>query len=662
MLAFTALHSQNNPHEPLGYKNAKYTFDKAGFESMSDQLYKKYDTLFEDKTYLRSYVKATGLNYEELKSYGRMYDNWDEATAYLEKLVTYMLRGKYNEAVKVIIVRDPEINAYMNGTGIIYVNVGLLAETTTEAELIAVLGHEFGHYVKNHSPKKYITYKEHLSKATIAGSIGYPGADFVKQRAISGIYAESREAEEEADAVSLSILQDAGYNIEGAASFFKKTLVHERKAMIAKKKYPAPYYKTHPATDLRLKKAEKEAKKATAAGKDFQVNELLFRKMKMQAADETIRLQLSDLDLQEAVESCYKQLLLNPGDEYYLFYLNEGLRRFITENPAESDNYFITGQYNVMSKMIPKDQLPKVNLSRKKIQPSEFSKLIQYQYAYLLFNNEPAAEQLSPGSLINNDTLEFITNREALDYFISCQEKKQQNSVNYTKSLLSGSPKENISSQLSVLNAYNNLYNDTTSAADTNYYVIPLSIDYMTSSFMGLPEGSSDAYRQTVEALSTYATGSFKVFDLDTLEIAERAAMYHFLSAMRTYGLSTKQINSFYSNKANAYYDMYTYKNLPAWKLYPEICGILAKYHLNKIIFIDVYFVEKAGLPFGKKEITFSNYYLDFRNNDFSNQFYVERSMQWAFQKGGFSGTTMASRIVSNSKNFIVDIKRKRTK
>src|SRR6218665_350279 len=293
------LYAQNSTHTFLGYRNTRYTFDTASYESMSDLLYKKYDPLFENKTYLQSYVKVTGQSFEALKSSGNMHDSWDEATAYLEKLVAHMLRSRYNEAVKVIIVRDPEINAYMNGTGNIYVNTGLLAEVNTEAELVSVLAHEFGHYIKNHSPKSYITYSENIARATTANTFGYPGSDFVKQRALSDIYSESREAEEQADSISLSLMRNAGYNMEGAGNFFKGMLMHERKGIIAKEKHPVTYYKTHPATDLRLKKAEREAKAAAGTGKDFLVDELIFHKIKMQAADEVIRLELANLDLQE---------------------------------------------------------------------------------------------------------------------------------------------------------------------------------------------------------------------------------------------------------------------------------------------------------------------------------------------------------------------------
>lgn len=59
------------------------------------------------------------------------------------------------EAVRIYVVRDPIFNASMTPNGTMRVYSGLLMRVRNEAELAAVLGHEFGHFEKRHSLNKF---------------------------------------------------------------------------------------------------------------------------------------------------------------------------------------------------------------------------------------------------------------------------------------------------------------------------------------------------------------------------------------------------------------------------------------------------------------------------------------------------------------------------
>lgn len=81
----------------------------------------------------------------------------DEITIYLNKVLDKVLEKHQSlrRELRVYAVRSADFNAYTTNNGIIFVNMGLLAELATEAQLAYVLAHEIVHYVENHVRKDY---------------------------------------------------------------------------------------------------------------------------------------------------------------------------------------------------------------------------------------------------------------------------------------------------------------------------------------------------------------------------------------------------------------------------------------------------------------------------------------------------------------------------
>ena len=71
----------------------------------------------------------------------------------------------------------------------------------------------------------------------------------------------------------------------------------------------------------------------------------MFTKIKMQAIDECVKLMLEEQEFENCIELCYRQLLQYPDDEFYLFYINEALRRYLLSEPKQALNLFITSRY-----------------------------------------------------------------------------------------------------------------------------------------------------------------------------------------------------------------------------------------------------------------------------------------------------------------------------
>jgi predicted Zn-dependent protease len=114
------------------------------------------------------------------------------------------------------VVDDPVVNAFALPGGFIYVTRGLLGHLTSEAELVAVLGHEIGHVTGRHSVEQMS--KQQLAQVgLIAGAIASPElADRYGSLAQAGLglmfLKYGRDDEREADALGLRYLTRERYD------------------------------------------------------------------------------------------------------------------------------------------------------------------------------------------------------------------------------------------------------------------------------------------------------------------------------------------------------------------------------------------------------------------------------------------------------------------
>lgn len=71
---------------------------------------------------------------------------------YIDKIVDELLKNdpKLREQIQCYILNSTDVNAFSTKEGILYVNLGLLAQVSNEAELAFVLGHEIAHYACKH--------------------------------------------------------------------------------------------------------------------------------------------------------------------------------------------------------------------------------------------------------------------------------------------------------------------------------------------------------------------------------------------------------------------------------------------------------------------------------------------------------------------------------
>ena len=135
--------------------------------------------------------------------------------------------------VKVVLVNDDSINAFVAGGQIVYVHSGTLQAAKTANEVQGVIAHELGHITGGHVSLAGRGAQEAtgisilsmvLGLAAMAAGAGEAGAGVLaagQQAAISKYLAFSRQQEASTDAAGAKYLNSAGISGKGYLNFFK---------------------------------------------------------------------------------------------------------------------------------------------------------------------------------------------------------------------------------------------------------------------------------------------------------------------------------------------------------------------------------------------------------------------------------------------------------
>jgi beta-barrel assembly-enhancing protease len=175
------------------------------------------------------------------------------------------------QATRLYIVRVPQFNASMAPNGVTIVNTGLLLRMRDEAQLAAVLGHEFTHFENRHSLRLFKDIRKKTDALSWLSFLPIPYLGMASQIALIGsVFSFSRDMEREADAGSIDELAKHGYDPRAASAIWSQ-LGAEMDATAAERKHKSQKEKsgglfaTHPRTTDRMATlAELAAAKATA--------------------------------------------------------------------------------------------------------------------------------------------------------------------------------------------------------------------------------------------------------------------------------------------------------------------------------------------------------------------------------------------------------------
>jgi len=182
------------------------------------------------------------------------------------------------EGVRVHIVANRELNAFVTGGENIFINTGLIQAAESSGEILGVLAHETGHIVGGHLNRTREAMKGASIQAMVAMVLGIAAmaageGDQGAAIAVGGQYAAqqsllkySRTQESIADQTAITLLADAGYSPAGLLKLLER--MRGQEALVTARQ--DAYVRSHPLARNRI--ATLRAAVSTAsAGRDLSV-------------------------------------------------------------------------------------------------------------------------------------------------------------------------------------------------------------------------------------------------------------------------------------------------------------------------------------------------------------------------------------------------------
>ncbi|MGX7951844.1 M48 family metalloprotease [Tsuneonella sp. HG249] len=142
---------------------------------------------------------------------------------YVREVLCRAVSEERCRSVRLYIVRTPYFNASMAPNGLTIVNTGLLLRMRNEAQLAAVLGHEFTHFENRHSLRLFKDIRKKTDALSWLSFIPIPYLGMASQIALIGsVYSFSRDMEREADAGSIDEMVRGGYDPRAASAVWSQ--------------------------------------------------------------------------------------------------------------------------------------------------------------------------------------------------------------------------------------------------------------------------------------------------------------------------------------------------------------------------------------------------------------------------------------------------------
>lgn len=195
-----------------------------------------------------------------------------ETEAMLREYTDPILRaaGLNPEAVKLHLVNDPRLNAFVTNGQQMFFHTGLITTVDTPSELIGVIAHETGHMAGGHLVKRREQF-ENLSVPVLASMIlgvgaiaagsGDAGMALImgsQHLATRSLLAFTREQEASADQAGASYLQRSGQSGRGMLDLFASMRDQE----LLTENRQDPYARSHPMSGARLAALEERVKES----------------------------------------------------------------------------------------------------------------------------------------------------------------------------------------------------------------------------------------------------------------------------------------------------------------------------------------------------------------------------------------------------------------
>ena len=177
--------------------------------------------------------------------------------AYVKGVLCRTVGDDRCNAARIYIIRTPYMNASMAPNGMMQVWTGLLLRVRDEAQLAAVLGHEFGHFEHRDTLRSFRDLRHKTDAMAWLSFLPY-GVGMIASLGVAGsAFAFNRDMERDADIVGLEFMTRGGY-APGSASAIWTQLRAEQDATAverqrkSRKDRNGGFFATHPKSAERV--------------------------------------------------------------------------------------------------------------------------------------------------------------------------------------------------------------------------------------------------------------------------------------------------------------------------------------------------------------------------------------------------------------------------
>lgn len=174
------------------------------------------------------------------------------------------------QGVRVYVIEAPVFNASMMPNGCMAVQTGLLLRARSEAELAAVLGHEFGHFELRHSLQGFKQQRaatDIMAWVGVAGALANTNTGNAQMSVYGTIFQYGREQETEADLLGMKYMASSGYPSIAASEVWRQLMAEQDardvgRGLKPKHSYRAGMFDSHPTELARADYLAQAAKRA----------------------------------------------------------------------------------------------------------------------------------------------------------------------------------------------------------------------------------------------------------------------------------------------------------------------------------------------------------------------------------------------------------------
>lgn len=298
----------------------------------------------------KDYAASLSYYHDRLLHSGEIYFNWVEIETYLNALVGKITGSIRSERqFKVFLLRNEDVNASAQDNGIIYINIGLLAEIETEADLVNILAHEISHAL-NADLKKMFMANARVNKTQ-------------KVKDILSLSHDNRIFEARADSFGFVTARDLNYDLSSSYHTYKKFesdyrwyksqyAYQDPKWYIALDEMDAntavkpdsleKFLLSHPENARRLKALNSFIITRGNGTQKFSGNEAFFKSIKNKARLEQLYIEFTEAAYTTCLRNAFYYHLGDQNNTDYLYYITECLRRIILSEPANRRKGFLT--------------------------------------------------------------------------------------------------------------------------------------------------------------------------------------------------------------------------------------------------------------------------------------------------------------------------------